>query len=66
MMENREYYTNFYIAICVFYFRKHLEQRVWGKELPPLISADERVQEENDLHKSQTKGTAVSISVLFK
>ena len=52
MMENREYYTNFYIAICVFYFRKHLEQRVWGKELPPLISADERVQEENDLHKS--------------
>lgn len=41
----------FYVAIYVFYFRKHLEQRGWGKEFPLLISTDEKVQEENDQHK---------------
>lgn len=51
MMENREYAHIFYVAIYVFYFRKHLEQKVWGKKLSVLILTDERVQEENE-HKS--------------
>lgn len=29
-----------------------MKQKVWGKEFSLLISTDERVQEENDQHKS--------------
>lgn len=30
----------------MFHFRKHLEQRIWGEEIPLFISVSERVQEE--------------------
>ena len=53
MTENREWCVHiFYVAIYVFYFRKLQEHKVWGKELPLLISINERVQKENDQYKS--------------
>lgn len=45
----------FLCSIYVFYFRKHLQHRVRGTELPLLISTAESVQEKNDQQKSQAQ-----------